>query len=222
VLAAFVRRRRPDLAFWAAGFVLFAVSCGVEAVATLAGWSVGLYQTYYLSGGVLVVGFLGVGSLFRGAPSWLANVAAGALLAAAAAAAAAVLTSPVDANAVARSSTHGPPSDSAIGHAAVPYAVAINSLGTLALVGLAALSAWRAWRGGQPRFRVTGNVLLLIGALIVAAASGITRLGVYELLYIGQAAGVTVMFAGYQLLSGAWRPRQPAVARDGLLGSTPA
>jgi uncharacterized membrane protein len=159
-----------------------------------------------------VVGFLGVGSLFRGAPAWLASAAAGALLAGAVAATVIVLTSPVDAGLIARSSTHGPPSNSAIGTAAVPYAVTINSLGTIALVGLAALSAWRAWRGGQPRFRVAGNVLLVTGALLIAAASGLTRVGVYELLYIGQAAGVTVMFAGYQLLSGTRRPPRQAVA----------
>ena len=222
VLAAFARRRRPELAFWAAGFLLFAVSCGAEALGTLAGWSAGLFQAYYLCGGVLLVGFLGVGSLYRGAPAWLANAAAGALLTAAAAAAAIVVTSPVDSNAIARSSTHGPPNDSAIGTAAVPFAVAVNTLGTITLVGLAALSAWRAWRGGAPRSRVAGNLLLVTGALLVAAASGVTRVGVYELLYLGQAAGVMVMFAGYQVLTGARRPLRPAVSAERVLGSAPA
>ncbi len=223
ILGAFLRRRRPELAFWGAGFVLFAVACGAEAAATLGHWSPALFRVYYLCGGVLLVGFLGVGSLYRSAPAWLANAAAGALIGASVAAAAAVAGAPVDAGLLASSSAHGPPSDSAIsGGAAVPYAVAINSLGTLALVGLAALSAWRAWRGQQPARRVAGNVLLVGGALIVAGASGVTRVGVYELLYVGQALGVTVMFAGYQMLTGSRRPAPARPPSDRALSSAPA
>jgi len=48
------------------------------------------------------------------------------------------------------------------------------------------------------------------------------RIGVYELLYLGQAAGVTVMFAGYQVLTGARRPLRPAVSAERVLGSAPA
>jgi cbb3-type cytochrome oxidase subunit 1 len=222
IVAAFVRRRRPELAFWGAGFVLFAVACAAETAATLAHWSPGLFRAYYLCGGVLLVGFLGVGSLYRAAPAWLANAAAGALIGAAIAATASVVRSPIDSGLLASSSTHGPPSDSAIGSGAVPYAIAINSLGTLALVGLAALSAWRAWRGQQPASRVAGNVLLVAGALLVALASGATRIGVYELLYLGQAAGVTIMFAGYQLLTGARRQTPVRPRSDGALSSAPA
>jgi hypothetical protein len=222
ILGAFLRRRRPELAFWGAGFVLFAVACAAETAATLARWSPGLFRAYYLCGGVLLVGFLGVGSLYRSAPAWLANAAAGALIGATVAATAVVVSAPVDSGLLANSTTHGPPSDSAIGSGAVPYAVAINSLGTLALVGLAALSGWRAWRGQQPASLVVGNLLLVAGALLVAAASGATRVGVYELLYVGQAAGVTVMFAGYQVLTGA-RRRTPARPRsDSALSSAPA
>ncbi|HET7171001.1 MAG TPA: hypothetical protein VFI18_05155 [Gaiellales bacterium] len=221
ILAAFRRRRRPELAFWGAGFLLFAAACGVETVATLTEWTPGLFRVYYLCGGILLVGFLGVGSLYRSAPAWLANAAAGALLGAAAAATAAVAQAPVD-SALLAGSSHGPPSDSAIGSAAVPYAVAINSLGTLALVGLALLSGWRAWRGRQPARRVAGNVLLVVGALVVAGASGATRLGVYELLYAGQAAGAIVMFAGYQVLTGVRRPAPAPPPSDRALSSAPA
>jgi hypothetical protein len=222
ILGAFLRRRRPELAFWGAGFVLFAVACGIETAATLTDWTPGLFRAYYLCGGILLVGFLGVGSLYRSAPAWLANAAAGALLGAAAAATAVVSQAPVDTALLAGSSVHGPPSDSAMSAAAVPYAVAINSLGTLALVGLAVLSGWRAWRGHQPARRVAGNVLLVAGALVVAGASGATRLGVYELLYVGQAAGAIIMFAGYQVLSGGRRPAPAHTAPDRALSSAPA
>lgn len=222
ILGAFLRRRRPELAFWGAGFVLFAVACAAETVATLTEWSPGLFRVYYLCGGVLLVGFLGVGSLYRSAPAWLANAAAGALVGAAVAATAAVAQAPIDSGLLARSSAHGPPSDSAIGAAAVPYAVAINSIGTLALVGLALLSGWRAWRGRQPARRVAGNGLLVVGALVVAAASGATRLGVYELLFAGQAAGAIAMFAGYHILSARPRPAPARPPTDRALSSAPA
>ncbi|HEY7257512.1 MAG TPA: hypothetical protein VH459_00515 [Gaiellales bacterium] len=221
ILGAFWRRRRPELAFWGAGFVLFAAACAVETIATLTEWSPGLFRVYYVCGGILLVGFLGVGSLYRSAPAWLANAAAGALLGAAVAAIAAVAQAPIDSKLLA-GSVQGPPSDSAIGSAAVPYAVAINSLGTLALVGLALLSGWRAWRGRQPARRVVGNVLLVAGALVVAGASGATRMGVYELLYAGQAAGAIIMFAGYQVLTGSRRPAPAPPPSDRAFSSVPA
>jgi hypothetical protein len=49
------------------------------------------------------------------------------------------------------------------------------------------------------------NILIAVGAFVVAGASSLTRFGVYELFYVGQAVGVLVMFAGFLLGS-----RQPA------------
>jgi len=65
-------------------------------------------------------------------------------------------------------------------------------------------------------------VLLVGGALIVAGASGVTRVGVYELLYVGQALGVTVMFVGYQTLTGSRRPAPARPPSDRALSSAPA
>lgn len=80
---------------------------------------------------------------------------------------------------------------------AILTAALVNIVGSLVLIGGALQSAYSAWRRGGAASRLMANVLIALGAFIVAGASTLTRFHVYELFYVGQAVGVLVMFSGF-------------------------
>jgi hypothetical protein len=55
------RRRSYQLA-WALGSLFFALASGCEAIAAAAGWNTALFRAWYLTGAVLNVGWLGLGT----------------------------------------------------------------------------------------------------------------------------------------------------------------
>lgn len=59
-----LQRRRTYQLIWAIGMAFFAIASATEAVAASAGWSDGLVRVWYLSGGVLAAGWLGLGTVF--------------------------------------------------------------------------------------------------------------------------------------------------------------
>jgi len=61
--------------------------------------------------------------------------------------------------------------------------------GSIALIGVAAYSYWRS--------RLTFNLWIGIGALIVAAGGSLARFNVSWALYIGELVGIAVMFEGF-------------------------
>jgi len=205
LLRSFRARPAAQKALWASGFACFAVATACEAAAQRAGWSPGLFRTYYLAGGCLTVAFLGAGSAWLLLPRHrklvLAVLGAGIV-----SAIAAVLLAPVDANALAATTSGQPPANNALGGYAYLWAIALNSLGTLFLVGG---SLWSILR----RQRVPQNVWIVCGALVVAAATGMSRAGDYSLVYVGELLGIALMFAGFTLV-GRRPPERTAKRRE--------
>lgn len=80
-----------------------------------------------------------------------------------------------------------------------------NIYGTIMLVGGALYSSWLFLRKGVLPNRALGNVLIAIGALLIASASTLTRLGVGEFLYIGELLAAILMYAGFTLAA---RPQE--------------
>jgi hypothetical protein len=187
---SFLQRPAGQKAFWAAGFACFAVATVCEAIGQRAGWSPALYRSYYLSGGVLTVGFLGAGSAWLLLPRRGRDVLLGALLAAGLAAAVAIWLAPLNAQALARTPSGQPPDNAVlVGHAFL-WAVAFNSLGSLVLIGGSLYSIAR-------RRRVSANTWIASGAIVVALATGLSRTGDYSLVYLGQLVGIAFMFCGF-------------------------
>ena len=189
------RRPRPDKAAWAIAFALFAIAAGAEVAGSTSGWTPLLVRTYYLSGAVLVVGFLALGELYLLAGKRIAAVAPGITLLVTAFAASTVWSAPLD---EARLAADGwdalsrPP-----GSALYLLAIGINAGGTVVLVGGLLWSAWRFRRLGTHRNRMLGCLLISAGTLAVASGGALTRLGDPAYLYIAMAAGVATIFAGY-------------------------
>jgi cbb3-type cytochrome oxidase subunit 1 len=198
LLRSLLRRRSGEKVLWAAGFTLFAVAAGCEALAQRIDWTPGLFRTYYLAGGVLTVAYLGAGSAWLLLPKRGRDVLLGGLAVATVAASVAVALAGVDTAALA-STAHGrPPANSALGGHAFLWAVGLNSFGSLFLIGGSLYSIVR-------RQRVRANVWIAGGALVVALATGLSRAGSYSLVYAGELLGIALMFAGFAFVG-----KQPA------------
>jgi hypothetical protein len=195
VLLARSFRRRPagEKALWTIGFALFAVATTSEALAQKGGWSPALFRTYYLAGGVLAVAYLGAGSAWLVLPRRGRDALAGALAVATLAATVSVLLAHVDPTELLRAPSGRPPVNGALAGHAFLWAVALNSLGTLALVGGSVLSIVR-------RQRIRANLWIAGGALVVAAATGLSRAGDYSFVYLGELVGIALMFAGFTVV----------------------
>jgi len=199
------RTPRAHLTMWAVSFAVFAIAAGAEVVGSLAGWSPLLAQVYYLSGAVLVVGFLALGEAALLWPRSVGRFVPGIALLLTALAATLVFDAPVDA---ARLQTEGWQAIER-GPLLVALTVGINALGTLVLVGGALWSAWQFSRRRTNRDRMVGCILIAAGTLVVATGGTLTRLGNPELLYVAMALGVGMIFLGYRLT----RSPHPAVAQ---------
>jgi hypothetical protein len=179
-------------AYWGLGFACFAAGAAAEAYGASYGWSPVTFRIYYLSGGVLAVGLLGLGAACLHARREIALLLTGAVVATALAAAVAVLSSAVDGAELARGGLRPPPNEALTGHAFL-YAIALNTVGTVALLAGIVRSLRR-------RERPLVNVLIGAGVLIVAGSGTLTRLGdAYGLVLGAQLAGLVVIYAGFEL-----------------------
>ena len=179
-------------AFWALGFACFAAGAAAEAYGASYGWTPVTFRIYYLTGGVLAVGFLGLGATWLHARRDLALVVSGAVVATAIAAAVGVLGEAVDATQLAKGGLRPPPNDALTGHAFI-YAIALNSIGTLALLAGIVRSLRR-------RERPLANLLIGAGVLVVASSGTLTRIGdAYGLVLGAQLAGLVMIYAGFEL-----------------------
>ncbi|MBI3733453.1 MAG: hypothetical protein HY259_08365 [Chloroflexi bacterium] len=86
-----------------------------------------------------------------------------------------------------------------------------NIYGTLALVGGALYSTYLFWRKRVMGNRVIGNILIAAGALSIASASTLTRLGYGGYLYLGELIAAVAMFAGFIIAS---RRAQDSLERE--------
>lgn len=187
------RRPGPDRVAWIVAFSLFAVAAGAEVAGSLAGWTVTLARVYYLTGAVLVVGFLALGQLYLLAGDRIGRVAPGIALLITAIAASTVWGAPLDES---RIEANGWDAIERTAGLKV-LAIGINSIGTLILLGGLIYSAVRFRTVETMRHRTIGLLLIALGTLTVALGGTLTRLGSEQYLYIAMSAGVAIIFAGY-------------------------
>jgi hypothetical protein len=201
VLDRFRRSRRPAFAAWTLGLAIFAAAAMFQAIGEHSGFSAPVFRAFYLLGGVLGVIWLSMGTLFLMAPRRVAATSVVVLAALTVLLAVDAAVVHVDQRLLGTSA--GVLGTAVAGGSPLQVgAVLLNILGTLILVGGSGWSAYRLIRDRAGIDRVACNVLLTAGALIIAAGfsaaklagAGLDTLGVYE------AAGITVMFAGFLAL----------------------
>ena len=188
-----IRRPRPDKITWTISFVIFAIAAGTEVIGDLTHWTPFLARAYYLTGAVLVVGYLALGEFYLLMPNRITRFAPGVALMVTAFSATVVLNAPVDR---ARLSSDGWEAIER-GTGLVALAATINALGTLAIVAGLGYSAWKFQKLRIQRNRMIGCLLIVTGTLTVAAGGTLTRFGHREFLYIPMAIGAAIIFAGY-------------------------
>jgi hypothetical protein len=148
----------------------------------------------------LTVAYLGAGSAWLLLPHRARDWLAGGLAVATTAAVVTVALAGVDAS-THGSTAHGrPPANAALAGHAFLWAVALNSLGSLFLIGGALYSIAR-------RQRVSANLWIGSGAIVVALATGLSRAGSYQLVYAGELLGIALMFTGFAFVGKQPRPR---------------
>lgn len=208
VFTRFTRSGRPAFAAWTVGLLIFAAAAGCQAAGEHFGFSAPLFRAFYLLGGVLGVIWLSMGTLFLLASRRVAATATVLLALVTAVLAVDAAVVPVDGS---RLTTAAGVLGGAISHGSLLQlgAVILNILGTLILVGGSAWSAYRLVRDRGGADRVVCNVLLTIGAFVIAAGFSAAKIagGALDTLGVYEAVGIGVMFAGFLSL--------------GRLGATP-
>ncbi len=201
-----VRRRSAARALWAAGLAAAGIAAAAEAYGEADGYGVAAFKIYYLAGGCLAVALLGAGSIWRVIGSQQRAALAGALCVALPAAAISVMVAETDPALLVGATTGGPPVNAALqGHAFI-WAIALNTLGTLALVGV-------ALAGLRDPGRRRAMAFLLAGLACTAGSGAMTRFGSYGYVYTTQAVGLMLLAVGFELLE-----RRPRTARRRSLG----
>lgn len=198
VFTRFTRSRRPAFAAWTAGLLIFAGAAACQAAGEHAGFNAPLFRAFYLLGGVLGVIWLSMGTLFLLAPRRVARAATIVLAVVTVALAVDAAIVPVDTARL--GSAAGVLGDAISSGSALHLgAVILNIVGTLILVGGSGWSAYRLLRDRGGMDRVVCNVLLTLGALVIAAGFSAAKIagGSLDSLGVYEAVGIAVMFVGF-------------------------
>jgi hypothetical protein len=188
-----LRRTTPDRIAWIIAFATFGIAAAAEVIGDTAGWSAPLARLYYLTGAVLVVGYLALGQLYLLFPDRIRKVAPGVALLVTAVSASTVWSAPIDRSRLADDGWDAITRTTGL----TLLAVSINSIGTLILLGGLVYSAIRFKRSGLHRNRMIGCLLIALGTLAVAMGGTLTRFGSDQYLYIAMSIGIALIFGGY-------------------------
>jgi hypothetical protein len=200
---------RPAFAAWTAGLLIFTIAAACQAAGERVGFGAPLFRSFYLFGGVLGVIWLSMGTLFLLAHPRAARLAVLVLAGVTLVVSVAAAVVPVDTS---RLGTAAGVLGDAIPRGSLVQlaAVVLNIVGTLILVGGSGWSAFRLVRDHGGVDRVVCNLLLTVGAFVIAAGFSAAKIagGSLDTLGVYEAVGITVMFAGF-LAVGRVRPVQP-------------
>jgi hypothetical protein len=213
-LAVLIRRAArkgwpPHLVWWGIGVFFYGLGTLLESAITLFGNSVELTRLWYWAGAILGGYPLATGSVYLlVSRRWAHGLTAASLLVVVFASAA-VLLSPMDPAQIQPHRPSGAALEWQWVRLLTPF---INGYAALFLIGGAIWSSARfALAGDQPR-RAAGTGLIALGALLPGIGGGMAKAGIVEGLYIGELAGLMLIWAGYELCV---RPATVRAQREG-------
>jgi hypothetical protein len=189
-------RRALHLLWWTIGIVAYGTGTLLESAITLLGNSVPLTKLWYVAGALFGGYPLAQGSVYLHLSRRTAHRLTAITLPLLLAAAALVLVSPVVPGAL---EAHRP-SGAILGWSWIrlltPF---VNLYAVIFLIGGALVSAARYARGRAPgdRSRMIGNALIAAGAILPGIGGGMAKAGVVEALYVGELAGLVLIWIGY-------------------------
>lgn len=210
VFRRYLVRRGTHLLLWGIGLVMFGVGSFAEAYSVF-GWNPLVFRLWYLGGAVLNAAWLGQGTVYLLARRRVvAHVLMILLLLGSLYATSAMFRTPL------REAGFDPAIPLSEQYREILPRASIrrmtplfNIYGTVTLVGGALYSAWLLWKRQVLPSLVWGNVLIAVGALSIAFASTLTRLGLGAYLYLGELLAATLMFAGFLLATKGAQGEEP-------------
>ena len=194
VLKRWSTRKRLYLLFWGIGLFYYAIGGAMEAWYGLVGWSPWVFRLWYLFGAILVAAWLGQGTVFLLVRRTWAWTLFGILAVGSIYAVYKVFTAQLDPSLMIGHELSGHAITSGGVRILTPF---FNLYGLLMLVGGAAWSAWLFWRKRVLLNRVTGNILIAVGALAPGFGGAFQRAGLPLALYAGEFIGAVLMFIGF-------------------------
>lgn len=222
-LDRWLRRRRPHDLAWSVSLVLFAVGAGSLWWAESTGWSLAVFRLFYLSGAVLNVPWLALGTVYLLAGSVAGDKVRWWLVAFTGLSAGIVLFAPTRSGV---SGTDLPTGKDVFGVAPRILAAAASGVGALVIIVGALWSVYRLARRRQPTYSrghrstsspahvVTGNLLIAAGTLVLSASGTVAgRLGKDTAFALTLLIGITVLFVGF-LVASTMPRREPVALRQ--------
>lgn len=215
VLRQYARRRRSYQLYWSIALCMaflatlaYVLMLFVQPTSTA---GIQFFRIYYIFGAELMPSWLGLGSLALVASERVGRICALALSVLSVAAAILILIATIDMQKLGQIA--GTPGTGIL-HPG-PWlitTIALNTLGVIAIAGVAIYSGWKLLQrqaniaGFRPIHLLWANVLILAGALVIAAAGTLARFfGVESTFWLVMAVGWIIFFVGVILTSR--RPR---------------
>jgi hypothetical protein len=187
------RKRAPHLGWWAVGITTYGLGTLLESIITLAGNSIGLTKAWYITGALLGGYPLAQGSLFLSWPRPFARRLTVISLTFVIVASGLVIASPANVAALEAHRPSGAILEWRWVRLLTPF---INLYAVFFLIGGAVVSAWRHYRNSGHKYRAWGNALIALGAILPGIGGSFAKAGVVEALYIGECAGVMIIWMG--------------------------
>jgi hypothetical protein len=182
------------LLWWAAGVFCYGLGTLIEATISLTGNTVFLNKAWYIAGAILGGYPLAQGSIYMLLPRRTANILTAVTLPVLIAVSVLVAMSPVHEHLLHPLRPNGAILEWQWVRALTPL---INGYAALFLIGLAVRSAVLFTKGGRRPYRVSGNWLIAIGAILPGIGGSMAKAGVVEGLYIGEFLGIILIWLGY-------------------------
>jgi hypothetical protein len=213
VLQRYYVRRKLYFLFWGLGLAMFAIASLSGAYLAL-NWNKWVFYCWYLFGPLLTAAWIGQGTVYLLVRKRTADITTVVLVTASLIVAVLLLTTMPDLTesifsvsepiSVQYKEIMPPINDGGLVRlTTIPF----NVYGLITLVGGALYSTFLFWRKRILPNRVIGNILIAVGALIIASASTLTRLGYGSYLYVGEFLAAILMFSGFLIAAAPGRIR---------------
>jgi len=196
-------QRKPEakyLMWWTIGALCFGVGTLTESINVLAGWSVFNMKAWYISGALLGAFPLAQGTVYLLLKKKTADFLAGFFIVYILIASIAIILAPVDMSLVDPARLTG---KVIMWTWARMFSILPNTYALIFLMGGAAWSAIQYARKQGNSGRVLGNWLIAIGALLPGIGGSFTRFGYVEVLFVTELIGISLIWAGYRVVTNA-------------------
>jgi hypothetical protein len=189
------------LLIWGIGLTMFSLATLSEGLLGL-GWNDWVFRAWYLFGAILSAAWIGQGTVHLLVRRGWAAISLVILVIASLAATALLLATSLNASAFVLGQPVSLQYRNILPEGGVRFStIPFNIYGTITLVGGALWSGYLFWRKRVLPNRVVVNVLIAAGALAIATASSLSRLGNGEFLAPGQLLFAILIYVGFVLAS---------------------